>query len=518
MATPVLKHAGLPWRYWVWSAQGIGLAVLAFLNFFPPAHGPTRYLFFSLLLVAVATRWKQGDSLWVRTPLDLPLLLFLGWILLTIPFSIDPSYSFREWRKLLAQVLVFYWAMAVLRAQPDNRLVRLVMIAVLLGTATNAGYAVIEFLLQGGTWRDRVVRAGAPGSDYNWLSTYMVMAIPMILTAATVRSRWMKGLSVGVVTLALLAEFAAYTRAGWLGLAAEGLVGGWLSGRRWLLVGLILAFAAVGFGFVVASDMGFQRSTADPWTLEARVAVWKLAAADLWHHPLVGIGYGNNNFVKRYAGRPELEKAYGPHSTFVVVGLGSGVPAVVLLFMSLREWCAHKRRIWTMAQVEQSSRIRGRMCLVMVVSWLYMFKVMLAGAIATMFPNGVQALDAPRANAMLPIALFGAICMLWFWMENRRVQRDVRKATGVFPALRAARRDLREALADAHRIQGGGLASHRLRGGLVAGQIALTVVLLTGAGVLGRTFVNLLAVDPGYRTDGALVMEAWLPEPRAAAI
>jgi O-antigen ligase len=63
--------------------------------------------------------------------------------------------------------------------------------------------------------------------------------------------------------------------------------------------------------------------------LEARVAVWKLAVVDLWHHPLVGIGYGNNNFVKRYAGRPELEKAYGPHSAFVVVGLGSGLPALV---------------------------------------------------------------------------------------------------------------------------------------------------------------------------------------------
>ena len=386
MATPVLTHAELPWRYWVWSAQGIGLAVLAFLNFFPPAHGPTRYLFFSLLLVAVATRWKQGDSLWVRTPLDLPLLLFLGWILLTIPFSIDPSYSFREWRKLLAQVLVFYWAMAVLRAQPDNRLVRLVMMAVLLGTATNAGYAVIEFLLQGGTWRDRVVRAGAPGSDYNWLSTYMVMAIPMILTAATVRSRWMKGLSVGVVTLALLAEFAAYTRAGWLGLAAEGLVGGWLSGRRWLLVGLILAFAAVGFGFVVASDMGFQRSTADPWTLEARVAVWKLAAADLWHHPLVGIGYGNNNFVKRYAGRPELEKAYGPHSTFVVVGLGSGVPAVVLFtWLLIRIFLILTRVIGPMSAMVSHAVPFGAGVMVVGFTVRNLFDYMFIGSLANLF-------------------------------------------------------------------------------------------------------------------------------------
>ncbi|MGE3153736.1 MAG: O-antigen ligase family protein [Nitrospiraceae bacterium] len=330
-SSSVVTHAELPWRQWLWAVQGVGLAVLTFLNFFPPAHGPARYLFFSLLLIAVAMRWKEGAPVWIRTPLDLPLLLLLGWILLTVPFSIDPDYSFREWRKLVAQALVFYWATAVFRARPDTRPVRHVMHAVLLGTLVSAGYAVVEFMLQGGTWRDRFIRAGAFGSDYNWLSTYMIMAIPLVLAAAaTLRSRWMKGLSLGVAVLALLAEFAAYTRAGWLGLAAEGLAGAWLSGRRWLLVGLILAFTAIGFGFVVASDLGFQRSTADLWTLEVRVAVWKLAAADLWHHPLVGVGYGNYNFVKRYAGQPELEKAYGPHSTFVVMGLGSGLPALLL--------------------------------------------------------------------------------------------------------------------------------------------------------------------------------------------
>lgn len=115
----------------------------------------------------------------------------------------------------------------------------------------------------------------------------------------------------------------------------------------------------------------------------------------------------------------------------VLWALVIGIPALVLIVVSAREWFS---RGWTMLKVERSCRLRGRLCLVMLVSWLYMFKVMLDGALASMFPNGVQALDAPRANAMLPLALFGALCMLWFWSENRRVQRDVRKATGVFPA------------------------------------------------------------------------------------
>jgi predicted permease len=81
----------------------------------------------------------------------------------------------------------------------------------------------------------------------------------------------------------------------------------------------------------------------------------------------------------------------------------------------------------------------------------------------------------------------------------------------VFPAFRAARRDPREALADSQRIQGGSAATRRLSTGLVMAQIALTVVLLVGAGLVGRSVLNLLDEDPGYRTDGAIVMDVWFP-------
>jgi predicted permease len=87
---------------------------------------------------------------------------------------------------------------------------------------------------------------------------------------------------------------------------------------------------------------------------------------------------------------------------------------------------------------------------------------------------------------------------------------------GLVPGIRAARRDVRESLADSHRIQSGSPASRRLRGALVVAQIALTVVLLVGAGLLGRSLQKLLAVDPGFRTDGAVVMEITFPSSQNA--
>jgi predicted permease len=46
---------------------------------------------------------------------------------------------------------------------------------------------------------------------------------------------------------------------------------------------------------------------------------------------------------------------------------------------------------------------------------------------------------------------------------------------------------------------------------LVVSQVALTLILLVGAGLLGKSFVELLRVDPGFRPESAVVMNLSLP-------
>jgi putative ABC transport system permease protein len=81
-------------------------------------------------------------------------------------------------------------------------------------------------------------------------------------------------------------------------------------------------------------------------------------------------------------------------------------------------------------------------------------------------------------------------------------------ALGLLPALRLAKQDLPAGLKEAGRGQTSG---GRLRGALVAVQISLTLVLLTGAGLLGRGFLKLLQVDPGFKTGSAMAMTLALP-------
>lgn len=77
------------------------------------------------------------------------------------------------------------------------------------------------------------------------------------------------------------------------------------------------------------------------------------------------------------------------------------------------------------------------------------------------------------------------------------------------PGLRA-RRDLNSGLKPGISGSVGGKGA-RLRGALVVGQIGITLVLLTGAGLLIRSFINVMERQPGFETGGAVAMTLSLP-------
>jgi putative ABC transport system permease protein len=80
-------------------------------------------------------------------------------------------------------------------------------------------------------------------------------------------------------------------------------------------------------------------------------------------------------------------------------------------------------------------------------------------------------------------------------------------AFGLLPALRVSRTEMSDALRDGARgsTEGGGRS--RLRGILVGSEIALALVLLTGAGLAMRSFVALRAIDPGFDPRGVFTAE-----------
>jgi putative ABC transport system permease protein len=71
---------------------------------------------------------------------------------------------------------------------------------------------------------------------------------------------------------------------------------------------------------------------------------------------------------------------------------------------------------------------------------------------------------------------------------------------GIAPALQATRRGIAGAASDASR--GSSTRQGRLRGGLVVAEVAFAVVVLVGAGLLGRSLHHRLSVEKGFRPEG----------------
>ena len=130
-------------------------------------------------------------------------------------------------------------------------------------------------------------------------------------------------------------------------------------------------------------------------------------------------------------------------------------------------------------------------------------------AIIALSPHNLPRLDQIRIDAHVLIFAFGvsALTALIF---------------GLAPALQFSRTDLQEFLKEGGRTGSTGFARNRLRNVLVVSEVALALMLLVGAGLLVRSFVRLLQVDPGFTAANALTLEvhvwgrARTPEQRAA--
>ncbi len=82
---------------------------------------------------------------------------------------------------------------------------------------------------------------------------------------------------------------------------------------------------------------------------------------------------------------------------------------------------------------------------------------------------------------------------------------------GIAPALTAAGTRLNVALKEGGRGATGGTGTSRLRDAFVVLQVGVALLLLIGAGLTIRSFLKLLSVKPGYRTDSILTMRVSLP-------
>ena len=114
-------------------------------------------------------------------------------------------------------------------------------------------------------------------------------------------------------------------------------------------------------------------------------------------------------------------------------------------------------------------------------------------------PKDLPRLDSVSAN--LPVLLF-ALGVIIFLAAG----------LGTFVAVRASSGDVRESLGEGGQGQIAGPRSQRLGRVIVVAQLATTLVLLVGAGLLGRSLLRVLNVDPGFHTENVVTMDLAFPQ------
>jgi putative ABC transport system permease protein len=122
-------------------------------------------------------------------------------------------------------------------------------------------------------------------------------------------------------------------------------------------------------------------------------------------------------------------------------------------------------------------------------------------------PGNLPRLDS--VSISIPVLLFAFL-----------LSTTVAAGLGAFTAARATSGDLRKGLEEGGRGQAGSQGSQRVGRILVAAQIAITLVLVVGAGLLGRSLLKVLEVNPGFRVDRIVTMDVslpWVEDPKAKA-
>src|SRR5580692_2836433 len=129
-----------------------------------------------------------------------------------------------------------------------------------------------------------------------------------------------------------------------------------------------------------------------------------------------------------------------------------------------------------------------------------------AGLIA-LAPGNLPRLDS--VSISIPVLLFAFL-----------LSTAVAAGLGAFTAIRATSGDLRKGLEEGGRGQAGSQGRQRVGRILVAAQIAITLILVVGAGLLGRSLMKVLEVNPGFRVDKIVTMDVslpWVEDPKAKA-
>ncbi|ALA59876.1 O-antigen ligase family protein [Nitrospira moscoviensis] len=393
-ATPVSgQFTGAASRYVTAAVRALLWIYVASLPFRPLLF-VERHAFILLLALLVGWSLVHKRLFWKPTALDIPLLAYVSWIALSIPFAQFPAYSLKEFGKLLQGIVIFYAVLYFLRDAAGRRNLLYLMVGT---TGLISIYGISQF----DPANQQAMRSFLPAEV--WLTTYLVLLIPLCVGASSAGERpWMRWVAGGVAASAIICLVLVRSRAGAVALSAELVLMAWLF-RRWkhVVFATVSALVLMGALWLVSlsnvtlpgTNGGTIPMNKNVGSIIHRFDIWKFMLGEIQKHPVVGIGYGKDNFLLVYGQEPEevepghvRVKNAGAHNIVLYHALHVGIPGA-LLFVWLMVRAVKTLWIGVQGSSDQHSYGMAAAIFVAVIGGLirFQFDLMLVGTLAVLF-------------------------------------------------------------------------------------------------------------------------------------
>jgi O-antigen ligase len=294
----------------------------------------------------VAHRYR--DSVRALPPIWLPFLLWGGWALLSLIWSLEPERTLKEWRNEVFYTGAALWICYV--GAQATRAVRIFLIVAGLAAALACGLALRDFMSE---WRQYLEGwHGGPGDH----SSALLTLLPCVLLTGwyAFHAGWrfeLRLLPWALLVLLLVSAYATLNRAIWIALIVQlvliqllltyrerrQVASGGAPRANFLPALKLLAIVAVGLTMIFHVHAK-RTAMADvpPLAGDARWEVWTKVAQRVAERPLTGHGFGRG--IRAQSIRDQLGgdgNLWHAHNLPLDTALQTGVPGLALLLAVL---------------------------------------------------------------------------------------------------------------------------------------------------------------------------------------
>jgi O-antigen ligase len=296
--------------------------------------------FYGSLFIGVYYVYVNRADVSLHTPLTIPFLLFLLWVIFCIPFALNKPNTIHDIYAHLVKYYLFYF-MIIIFFRSQRNFTRLVWFYVIVTTLFCLGGIIFFYLIHNLSFQERFFLGGG-GFYIPYLEFLFEFALVCCAQLISVhKNAYTKG-ALGLCFLSIASAIVlSQTRSALLAVTGSLFIMCFFWNRKYMF----LLFMVIVFLLVLPSPLKDRILHEQSATHNVRFGTIRLFSEVIKDHPITGIGFGmqthqQEGFLNRYNAQLPPEKrpseiVASPHNIFSDVAVRTGIPGLMVFLYIL---------------------------------------------------------------------------------------------------------------------------------------------------------------------------------------